>query len=156
MTTDQINMMIDQYFDGELEKSKEPILFTHLSLNDESRDYFKALNKIRNTIAETVEDFPLELEERILYSAANTEKRWFNLNLTNNIPLLFSYAAAIVLLLVSIFLYTESVNYRAAIETKTQQINQQNELIELFYNSLLPGVDVEGKIVNKVIIKSDI
>lgn len=156
MTTEQINMMIDTYFDGELEKSKEPILFTHLSLNEESRDYFKALNRVRNEIAETVEEFPQELEERILYSAASTEKKWFNLSFANNFPALFSYAAAIVLLLVSILFYTQSLSYKNTLESQTKQIENQNELIELFYNAMLPSVDVEAKLSNKVIINNEI
>ncbi len=156
MTTEQINMMIDSYFDGELEKGKEPILFTHLSLNEECRDYFKALNKIRNEISETVEDFPLELEERILYSAASAEKKWFRFPVVNNFPALVSYAAIIILLTLSIFLFSQSIHYKATLEAKTEQISNQNQLIELFYNAMLPSVDVQAKLTGNIVPDNEI
>jgi hypothetical protein len=154
MKTEQIYMMIDEFFDGELEKNKEPILFTHLSLNDECRDYFKSLNKIKSTLTETIEDFPQELEERILYSAANTEKKLFNFNLSGNLPAFFSYAIATVLLIASIFLYSQSLSYQEKMESKIQQVNQQDQLINLLINSL-PEARVEGQIENQIVIKAN-
>ena len=41
MNDDKLIEMINLYFDGELEKSREPQLFSQLSANDEAREYFK-------------------------------------------------------------------------------------------------------------------
>ena len=46
MSTNEIIAMIDLYFDGELEKGKEPIMFTMLSQDLEGREYFKKLNAL--------------------------------------------------------------------------------------------------------------
>ncbi|MBU1095672.1 MAG: hypothetical protein KKB34_04250 [Bacteroidetes bacterium] len=153
MKTEEIIKMIDEYFDGELEKGKEPILFTQLSLNDESREYFKAANKIKSIIGETIEEFPEELEARILYSAASKESRWFNLNFSGNFPALLSYAATVILLIVTFFLYSESINYKNSLEVKIQQVNDKNQMIELLFNCL-PQAEVKGSLENPVIIKS--
>ena len=67
--------VINSYFDGELEKGHEPLLFTQLSLNSEAREYFKQLNKIKAAIEESVEDFPEELDERILRSVSSTSEK---------------------------------------------------------------------------------
>ncbi len=155
MTTEQIYKMIDEFFDGELDKNKEPLLFTHLSLNDECREYFKSLNKIKSTITETVEEFPFELEERILYSAANSEKKRFNLNLTGNLPAFFSYAIATVLLIVSILLYSQSLSYKQSLESTMQQVHRQDQLIELLFNGLPPAT-VESNFINQVDVKPSI
>lgn len=155
MNTEQIYMMIDEFFDGELDKGKEPILFTHLSLNDECREYFKSLNKIKTTITETIEEFPQELEERILYSAANTEKRRFIFNFTGNIPVFFSYAFASVLLIISIFLYSQSLTYKQSLESTMQQVNRQDQLIEMLFNGL-PPARVESNFINQIEIDPNI
>ncbi|WP_290664606.1 hypothetical protein, partial [Ignavibacterium sp.] len=57
--------LINSYFDGDLEKNKEPILFSLLSDNQKARDYFKQLSVLRNEINNSQEEFPSELEERI-------------------------------------------------------------------------------------------
>ena len=85
MNKSELQLMINQYLDGELEKSKEPLLFTHLSNDEESRDYFKELSSIKAALQDSVEDFPDYLEERILYSlekpTENNFSSFFNKNL---------------------------------------------------------------------------
>ena len=97
--------VINAYFDGELEKGQEPLLFTQLSLNSEAREYFKQLNKIKAAVEESVEDFPEELDERILRSVGSSvpAKPWFisSIKTFRAIP----YAAAIVLLFLSGYLF---------------------------------------------------
>ena len=41
MNSNKINEMINAYFDGELEKGNEALLFTQLSQSDEGREYFE-------------------------------------------------------------------------------------------------------------------
>jgi len=73
MNTEELKNMIQLYFDGELEKNKEPLLFTALSQDAEARDYFKSMDLLRNTVKETEEEFPQELEKRIFYSLKKEE-----------------------------------------------------------------------------------
>ena len=63
MDDEKILEMINKYFDGELEKGEEMLLFTRLSSSDEGRKYFKQLNRIRSAVDDSIEEFPEELEE---------------------------------------------------------------------------------------------
>ncbi len=71
MSENKLLEMINLYFDGELEKSKEVNLFTLLASDQTARDYFKQLSVIRNAVDNDTEDFPAELEERILRSVGS-------------------------------------------------------------------------------------
>ena len=68
MSENKLLEMINLYFDGELEKSKEVNLFTLLASDQTARDYFKQLSVIRNAVDDSTEVFPSDLEERILRS----------------------------------------------------------------------------------------
>jgi negative regulator of sigma E activity len=96
MNTEELKNMIQLYFDGELEKNKEPLLFTSLSQDAEARDYFKSMNLLRNTVKGTEEEFPQELEERIFYSLKKEEVKnkssFFNLPITR----IISYSIAVM------------------------------------------------------------
>jgi len=72
MENKKLREMINAYFDGELEKGQEPLLFTQLSLSSEAREHFKQLNKIKAAVDELFEEFPEELDERILRSIGST------------------------------------------------------------------------------------
>ena len=67
MSENKLLEMINLYFDGELEKSKEVNLFTLLASDQTSRDYFKQLSIIRNAVDNSAEDFPAELAQYIVY-----------------------------------------------------------------------------------------
>ena len=68
MNDEKILETINKYFDGELEKGEEMLLFTQLSLSDEGRKYFKQLNRIRAAVDDSIDEFPEKLEEDILRS----------------------------------------------------------------------------------------
>ena len=71
MTENKLLEMINLYFDGELGKSKEVNFFTLLASDQTARDYFKQLSVIRSAVDNDTEDFPAELEERILRSVGS-------------------------------------------------------------------------------------
>ena len=75
MNTNEIIRMIDLYFDGELEKGKEPVMFTLLSQDGEAREYFKRSNALKAGIANTMEEFPSKLDEKILRSVGNINEK---------------------------------------------------------------------------------
>ena len=56
MSENKLLEMINLYFDGELEKSKEVNLFTLLA-SDQTRDYFKQLSVIRNAVDNSARRF---------------------------------------------------------------------------------------------------
>jgi hypothetical protein len=152
MSENKILEMISLYFDGELEKSKEVILFTMLSSDQTARDYFKQLGVIRNAIDNSTEDLPVELEERILRSVglkASTKSGFFsNIKIFSAI----SYAAALILLFLSGYLFFKVSNYQERVDNLSQQMIYQTKTIQMLYNSL-PGVEVRATFDNEIIIK---
>jgi hypothetical protein len=149
MNTEEIKLMADEFLDGELDKNKEPILFTHLSLDEEAREYFKSLNSIKSVMDSTIEEFPESLDSRILYSITTTHKKNIFFTVKNNIPALLSYALTIMLFIISILFYSQTLNYRETIDQKNQQVIQQNKTIELLMNSL-PMTEVTATYANPV------
>lgn len=151
MNKTELMEMIDLYFDGELEKSKEPILFTHLSQDEECRDYFAKLNKIKSTVEETVEVFPAELEERILHSVGSMGEKPSHTFFNKNLFAVVSYSFAVVLIFLTAIFYSMSNDYKNKFETTTQQVNQQNKMINLLLNGL-PQSEVRSGIENEIIV----
>jgi hypothetical protein len=154
MNTEDIKLMVDEFLDGQLAKNKEPILFTHLSLDEEARDYFKSLNSIKGVMESTIEEFPESLDSRILYSISATNKRNVFFTVKHNIPALLSYTLAVLLLVVSILFYSETVSYRNSLEQKNQQVMQQTQMIELLMNSL-PMTEVTASYPNPVKVEAN-
>jgi len=155
MNTEEIKIMTDEFLDGELEKNKEPILFTHLSLDDDAREYFKSLNSIKSVVESTIEEFPDSLDSRILYSITSTNKRNIFFTVKSNIPALLSYTLAILLIVVSVAFYSQTVDYRETLDKKIEQVDQKNQMIELLMNSL-PQTEVNAKLDDQIIIKAKI
>ena len=155
MSENKLLEMINLYFDGELEKSNEVNLFTLLASDQTARDYFKQLSVIRNAVDNSTEDFPAELEERILRSIGS--KAAAKTGMFSNIKIFsaISYAAALVLLFLSGYLFFKVSNYQERVDNLSQQMFIQSRTIQMLYNSL-PGVEVIGTLDNKVIIKPNI
>lgn len=144
--------MINFYFDGELEKSKEVNLFSLLASDQTARDYFKQLSVIRNTVDNDKKDFPAELEERILRSVgvkAAAKTRTFS---SIKIFTAISYAAALVLLFLSGYLFFKVSDYQERIDKLSEQIMKQTKSIQILYNSL-PGIEVQATYDNEIIVK---
>lgn len=153
MSSDEIKILINRYFDNELNKSEEVFLFSQLSTNDEARIYFKNLNILKEGVDLTLESVPNEFEERILNSIVTLDEvpKRFQFN----IPSIVGYAFSVVLFIVSIFMYSQSMEYKKNIELSIQQINQQNKMIEMLFHSL-PETEVRTTLANEVIVKPSI
>jgi len=152
METAQLKKMIDLFFDKELEKNKEPLLFSLLSQDEEAREYFKELNLIKTSIEGSREEVPYSLEARILYSIDEKEGRKKKL-IIRRLSYSFAYAAALLLLAASIFLYSKVNDYKSEVENIKSQVQYQAQTIELLYNALPPQV-VQAKFSNEVIVKA--
>jgi len=153
MSSEKIKELINRYFDNELDKSEEVFLFTQLSQEEGAREYFKQMNVLSENVKNTFEEFPFELEEDIL-TATVTGVRKRN-KFSFNIQSVIGYAFSVVLLIVSLFIYTQSVEYRADIEMNIQQINHQNKMLEMMFHAL-PTTEVKAKFTNDIIIRPTI
>jgi len=155
MSENKLIEMINLYFDGELEKSKEVNLFSLLSSDLMARDYFKQLSVIRNAVDNSSEDFPAELEERILRSVGSkisTRAGFFsNIKIFSTI----SYAAAFILLFLSGYLFFKVSNYQERVDNLSQQMFIQSQTIELLINSL-PVVEVRATSIKDKLYKPNI
>lgn len=152
MTDNKIIESINRYFDGELEKSKEVNLFSLLASDQTARDYFKQLSLIRNAVDNDAEDFPAELEERILRSVGSKASEKTGIFSKVKIFSAISYAAALILLFLSGYLFFKVSNYQERVDNLSEQMMMQTKTIQMLYNSL-PGVEVRATFDNEIIIK---
>lgn len=151
---EKLRIMINEYFDGELDKKSEVSLFVLLSQNDDAREYFKSLNVLETTVNETLEEFPIELEERILKSIAKKPVKsgfFSNIKILPAIP----YATMLVLLFLSGYLFFKVSSYQEKVDNLSKQMMFQSRTIHLLYNSL-PGVEVQAAFDNEIIVKPKI
>lgn len=151
MELNELTKMIDEYFDGELDKSKEPAFFISLSANDKARNYFKQHHLLKSITDEMMEDFPQELEEQILLKTISIGKRRF---FGQKIKSFFAYAAVIIFFLASLFFYNESISYKNDIARINNKIEDQDRTIKRLLNSL-PETEIKAKFSNEVIIKAN-
>ena len=152
MSENKLIEMINLYIDGELEKSEEANLFSLLANDQSARDYFKQLSVIRNAVDNSFEDLPSELEERILRSVESKATTRTGIITNFKIFSAVSYAAALILLLLSGYLFFKVSNYQDRVDNLSQQMIMQTKTIQMLYNSL-PGVEVRATFDNEIIIK---
>lgn len=143
--------LINSYFDGELEKSKEVTLFNLLSADQKARDYFKHLSVLRNEINNSQEEFPSELEERIFRTIQNKKSSSEYIRKFNFINTL-SYAITFLLIILNIYLFIKTSTYQEKIESLSKEMRIQAKTIEMIYNSL-PAVEIKSAIENSITIK---
>jgi hypothetical protein len=150
MRTDDIKLMIDQYIDGELEKAKEPILFTMLSSDSDARDYFKTVNYLRNNFLQNSTEYPARLDERILHSVESAQPKQSTVFTNKNIFLFFSYTLVAALLLISLNFYKQSEqfkkqseDYKAQFINLTYEVKKQNADLQLILNAM-PEIEVRS------------
>jgi len=153
MNTQEIKNIINQYFDNDLSKAEEVILFTQLSQNEEAREYFKTLNLLRTATEETTVNYPDKLDEKIFSKLKTEEKPISAKPKYSKIFAAVSYGLALVLLALSIYFYTESIQYKNKLELTNYQVKKQNEMIQVLFNSL-PQAEVRGTLENEIVIKS--
>ena len=96
--------------------------------------------------------FRLEIEERILRSVGS--KTSTRTGIFSNIKIFsaISYAAALILLFLSGYLFFKVSNYQERVDNLSQQMIYQSKTIQMLYNSL-PGVEVRATYDNEIIIK---
>ncbi|MBN2571229.1 MAG: hypothetical protein JXA68_03815 [Ignavibacteriales bacterium] len=134
MNTDEFKIMIEKYFDNELEKKYEPLLFTELAANDEAREYFKQLNLLKHSMQQTEEEFPIDLEEKILYSVKVENDKKQSIPIIKNAPAMISYALTVIFLTMTVIFFTETKELKSNLKETMNKVKEQEETIELLFN----------------------
>lgn len=155
MSENKFKELINLYFDGELVKREEANLFSLLASDQSARDYFKQLSLVRNAVDNDAEDFPAELEERILRSVGSKASDKTGIFSKVKILSAISYAAALILLFLSGYLFFKVSNYQERVDNLSEQMMMQTKTIQMLYNSL-PGIEVRSTIDNAIIVKPNI
>ncbi len=138
---------IDLYFDGELNREEEILLFSTLASDQDSREYFKEMNKIKVAINDSMVDFPEELEEKIYKNIGRTDSlRSFSFFPGRSFSFIAA-AAIIFFILLSFFFWKETTYYKTRFETTMTEINRQNQMLQVLLNSI-PAAEVKARAVN--------
>lgn len=139
--TEQLTDIIEKYFDNELDKHGEAALFSQLSANEEAREQFKGMLLIRNIIEGDKEVFPQRLDEQILKSLPVTPVQTNSAHflLSGRTPLNYlGYGLSAILIIIMVMIYSEVQDYRSKVSRLDERLKEQNQTIEMLYNSLPP------------------
>ncbi len=154
MENEKLEIMINEFLDGELPKEKENYLFSSLGNDKEAREYFKKLNSIKLAVSETNENFPQDLEEKI-FTQLKSHRSSPLISLLQRNRFSFLTYALVVLLFVTGYFFFDQYNYQQEqLELARKQMNQQEQLIELIMNNQLPPVNVEPDSENEIVIQA--
>ncbi len=154
MSNEKLIEMINLYFDNELSKQEEVLLFTSLAGDEEMRELFKNYNLLHSAVEQSKEEYPSALDEKILSKVLTEEAAKIKAPKVKINNFIF-YAMSIVILLASIIFYTTFEKTRAEMEYTQRQIILQSKMIDELLNSI-PTVTVKSKMDNEVIIQSKI
>lgn len=148
------NEMMQQFHDGELEKAKEPFIFTHLAECEECREFFKSMSLISSSIQIEVKDFPQRIDEKIFGKIRTISDKNSLLFSPKKIPTLVSCALAIIIIIMSVFIFDSEMEYKQEMHLALKQIRYQNERINLLMNTM-PEVRVRSKLSDVTIIQGN-
>ena len=151
MSTENIKEIINQYFDNELTKSEEVILFTQLSQDENAREYFKEMNLLKTVVDESLEEYPQKLDDKI-YAKLKTETNIIAPNKSyKSVYNVVGLALGLILLVLTLFFYNETLQYKNKLELTYQQVYHQNQMIQVLFNTL-PQAEVRGTLENTIIV----
>jgi hypothetical protein len=153
MDCEKYQMLIQEFNDGELEKGKEPLIFTHLSQCTECRDFMKGLNQLNVFAKEEIKEFPEKLDEKIMRSIEKKEIIYNKNIFTKRIPAYISYALGIIIILIGYYFINSTYQYRQELHDAVVLMKEQNQQMQLIMNSM-PEVYVQSKLQNEVIIQA--
>lgn len=140
---EQTKNTIEQYFDKELHKSMEPQLFELLAIDEKARDYFKIIYELKNSSEDTIEEFPHQLDRKILNTLyEKTAKQKYTLP-NFRFSTLLAYSFALVMFIVSILFYYDLRTYQHQLDQSIEQINYKQKEVELLLNSI-PAIQIEA------------
>lgn len=151
MLNNELREMIDLYFDNEMKKENETVLFEMLAQSTEAREYFSNLHRLSKEISAADIEFPAVLEEKIFNSLK--EKKNTGSFLNYRVTRVMAYAAVIVIIIAGLFIFNEASHYRKELITLNKKISNQNETIQQLYNSIPSAVVVANR-KDEIIVKA--
>ncbi|MCK9281200.1 MAG: hypothetical protein M0P71_11310 [Melioribacteraceae bacterium] len=154
MTNEELEILINEYIDGELDKNKEGFLFTQLSLNHNLRDYFKKCCLLKNEFQKTTEKYPDSLDSNILNSLADIGIKENIISPKNQMQKYFLYMVVIVIGIVSIIFINESSINSRQLEKTVMQLENQEQMIKLLINSI-PSAEIKSTREESIIITAN-
>jgi len=152
MSNEKIQLMISEYFDGELDKNKEALMFSLLSGDEEGREYFKQLNRIKTITESSIAEFPFELEERILRNIQTSSSKPVQSQFFRKAASAVPYLLTILLFVLSLFLFNEIKNYKAESDLIHKQVIYQSRVIQLMINAL-PTTEVKAGFTKEITVQ---
>mgnify|MGYP000915249922 FL=1 len=154
MKIDELEIMINEFLDGELDKSKEGFLFTQLSLDENFREYFKKHTSLKNEFQNLNEEYPSSLDSEILNSLIKIKPSKEVYSFQNNVAKYSGFLVAIILLILSIFYINESRINSIQLERTIKQVENQEQMIKLLINSI-PAAEIKSAQEGTIIITSN-
>ncbi|MDX9924269.1 MAG: hypothetical protein RBS48_05845 [Ignavibacteriaceae bacterium] len=154
MKIDELEIMINEFLDGELDKSKEGFLFTQLSLDENFREYFKKHTSLRNEFQNLNEEYPSSLDSEILNSLIKIKPSKEVYSFQNNVAKYSGFLVAVILLILSIFYINESRINSIQLERTIKQVENQEQMIKLLINSI-PAAEIKSAQEGTIIITSN-
>lgn len=136
---------INEFFDGEIKRENEQMLFSHLSQCDSCRNKFKEYNLIKNLVNQLTEDFPDSLDSKIMNKFYSLDEKNKN---ENRIIKFYRYAVvglSIILICFLLLFFNSIQNFEQKLNLSHNEIlmhsieiKNQQEQIEKLMNSLNP------------------
>lgn len=154
MNTEQLMIMINEFVDGELPKEKEMLLFTELGNDEVAREYFKKVNSLKLFTNEQAENFPSELDTKVLNEIKTKDKLTLFSEAKSKIGVYFSYLILIVTLAGGYFLYDQNVYQEQQLEISQTKIEQQQQLLNLIMTNQLAPVTVEPNFDKEIVVQA--
>jgi hypothetical protein len=102
-----------------------------------------------------LEEFPEELDERILKYIARSHDKKFSFFSGQRIFSSISYAVALLLIILSGYLFMKVSAYEEKVDILSTQMIFQSKTIQMLFNSL-PSVEVRASSDNEIVIKPNI
>lgn len=155
MDCEKYKYLIQEFHDGELDKSKEAFIFTHLSGCEGCRGFLKSLNLLSLNAHEENKEIPLELEERIFYAIKQKNvKRPFPF-LQRRVPLYVVYVLCAVIILITGYLFRSTNQYKNELHNAVEVVQEKDKEIQLMLNSL-DEVKIQAKLENEIVITTNL
>jgi len=153
MNCENYQILIQSFVDGELEKEKEGIIFTHLSQCQDCREFMKGINLLNSTAQQEIKEFPLALDEKIMRTIEKRELHGHANVFTFRMPAYVSYALGIIIIFLGLYLFDTTKEYRSEMREAVNTMKEQNQQMQQIMNSL-PEVEIQSELPNPVIIQA--
>jgi len=153
MDCEKYQMLIQEFHDGELEKGKEPLIFTHLSQCADCREFLKGLNQLNLFAQEDLKEIPPRLDEKIFRSIEKKNERIHSNIFTRRIPAYVSYVFGVIIILFGFYIFNSINMYQKELRETAVLMKGQKQQLQLIMNSL-PEVQIKAKFANEVIVQA--